>query len=310
MSENLGKNLCIIIPTRNRPHKIFKLLDSILNQKITIRRIIIIDSGSSIESTIKKFNNRLPIEYYRTKLKGQIVQRNIAISKLKKKDTLVASFDDDIILSKGSLKKILKFWKNSSQKKAAVSFNIINEKPITHNFFFGLMGISGNKPGKVLKSGINTSIVSLKKNIKTDWVSGGATIWKKEFLIKYKHEEFVSKWSPCEDLIFSYPIGKKYPLYVCSEAHVKHEHEYDIINNFKYNYYGYVETVWRYYFVKSHSELSLFKFFKAISFMIFIRFLMSIIKLSSKHLQFGLGQLNALVKIFILGKDLKKLLND
>ena len=286
------------------------MLNSIHSQSINVSRIIIIDGGESIKNILKKFTNKLPIEYYKCLVPGQIRQRNLAISKLKSSDLLIATFDDDIVLMPSALENILSFWNNTLVNIAAVSFNQIDEKPIKHNWFLNMIGLTSEIPGKVLKSGISSPIVSIKKNIKSEWVCGGATLWKKEFLTDNVHKETRSKWAPCEDLIFSYPIGKTNSLFVCADAKVKHEHEFDLSIKQKYQYYGYTETVWRFYFVQSHKELSKIAFFRVTLFMILIRLLLFLVTFKLRHFQFGLGQLKAVLKLLRKNKNILELLND
>jgi glycosyltransferase involved in cell wall biosynthesis len=304
-----GNDLCIIIPTKDRPSKISNLLNSIQSQNVLVGRIIIVDGGISIKRDLLKYNNLL-IDYYICNPPGQIRQRNLAISKLDDRTSLIITLDDDIVLMPFALENILNFWNNNPYDKAAVSFNIINEKPLKHNFFFGLIGLTSKIPGRVLKSGLNTPIISIYKDIKTQWVSGGATLWKKEFLTDNVHKETRSKWAPCEDLIFSYPIGKTNSLFVCADAKVKHEHEFDLSIKQKYQYYGYTETVWRFYFVQSHKELSKIAFFRVTLFMILIRLLLFVVTFKLRHFQFGLGQLKAVLKLLRKNKNILELLND
>ena len=61
-----SKDLAIIIPTKDRPEEIELLLKSILNQKLTIGKIIIVSSGIDISSNLDKYFNILPIEHYIT----------------------------------------------------------------------------------------------------------------------------------------------------------------------------------------------------------------------------------------------------
>lgn len=294
-------DIAIIIPTKDRPHKIRNLLNSIHNQTVPCRRIIIVDSGDSILSVVNLFSTILPIEYYQTDLPGQIRQRNMAISKLDDRTKLVATFDDDIVLYPDSFEKMLNFWNfHCPSKTAGVSFNVVNCDPDKHSFIKGLIGLTGPLPGKVLQSGRNTSIVNLRSNIQTEWLCGGATVWRQKILQFYPHEIKDAKWSIYEDLIFSYPIGKKYPLFVCADAKVNHEHVYDQNIKQKYYYLGSVETLWRFAFVRSNLELSFVWFYWNQLATIFGRILLFLIKGEKKHFQFCLGQINGCFKSLYL----------
>ncbi|MBP7507943.1 MAG: glycosyltransferase [Prolixibacteraceae bacterium] len=284
-------NLALVVPTKDRPEKIKNLLESIASQDVALGRIIIIDGGESVEDIVSKFSARLPVEYYRCSPPGQIRQRNMAISKLDGRTCLVCFFDDDIVLMPGALKEMIDFWNTVDPETAGVSFNIINMPPDEHSTVKWLMASSVPQRGKVLWSGRNTSISNLKKNIRSQWLCGGATVWKQDIVVRHMYNPIDSKWAICEDLIFSYPLGKNRPLYVCADAKVRHEHVYDHKVKQKHVFYGRTETLWRLYFVNSHRELSKILFFWNLAALIIARFVMGIFTFNRRHIQFGLGQL-------------------
>lgn len=312
-SKYSGRDLALLVPTKDRPGKMKNLLDSLVLQTLQCNRIIIINGGESIESVVMQYKDRLPVEYYECKPPGQIRQRNMGISLLNEGTKLVGSLDDDIVLMPDAVEKMISFWNTIPDESAAVSFNIVNCKPEKHTWLKGFMGLTGSVPGKVLKSGINTPILSLTKNISSDWVCGGATIWRQEILKKYTNAPQYALWASSEDLNFSYPIGKKYPLFVCADAQVHHEHVYDLRIKRKHRYYGRTETLWRFYFVESNKELSRIAFLWSQITTIIARFIKGTISLQSRHFQFGLGQIEGVVAgltAIVTAKDLKELLNE
>ena len=76
-----GQQICVLVPTKDRPEHVERLLKSLTDQVEPVGRIIIVSSGHDIESTADKFSDKLPIEYHHTSQAGQIKQRNIGISK-------------------------------------------------------------------------------------------------------------------------------------------------------------------------------------------------------------------------------------
>ena len=88
------------------------------------------------------------------------------------------------------------------------------------------------EPGKVMKSGNNTSISNVKESIRCEWLNGGGTVWRQDILKKYPHDEVKSSWAVCEDLIYSYPKSKKYPLYVCQNSKINIEDVSKKLNHF------------------------------------------------------------------------------
>lgn len=302
----------IIIPTKDRPEKIGILLNSIKDQSVDLGRILVIDGGESIKTIIDGFKNDLPVEYYECKPPGQIRQKIMGISLIDERTPLVGFFDDDIVLTENALNEMLNFWNtNNDENTAGVSFNIINAPGHRHNVIKGLIGLSSPEQGRVLKSGMNVSIVAVAHDIKTQWLSGGATIWKKDILKEYPQEDMRGRWAVCEDLMYSYPIGEKHSLYVCSKAKVRHEHVYDHLTKVNHIYYGRTEALRRYYFVSTNKELSqLWFFWHVVSFGI-TRILYGLMCLDERNLKLGIGSLSALIIITvakILGKNIVRVI--
>lgn len=175
------------------------------------------------------------------------------------------------------------------------------------------MGVSGPLPGRVLSSGRNTPIVSVSDDWPTQWVSGGATVWRQEILKDHSHAERNAKWAPTEDVMFSYPIGKEYPLYVCADAQVRHEHVYDLAGKRKFIYYGRTEALWRFKFVESHHELSRTAFLWMQLSTIAARIVAGSVSLQGRHFQFAFGQIEGVLTgllALIRGRDLASVLEE
>ncbi|KAK2620017.1 glycosyltransferase family 2 protein [Leptospira interrogans] len=261
MNKFKSKDICVLIPTKDRLHKIKNLLNSLSNQTLAVGRVIVIASGSDIRKDVLKFKDKLPIEYFFCEPPGQIRQRKMGVSKLTKKTKLVATLDDDIILEPDAIEKILNFWNQVEPETAGIGFNITNMEAHRSNFWKILFYLSSKRPGIVLKSGFPTSIMNVGENIKTEWLNGGATTWRQDILIANIHKKSIdAKWAPCEDLIFSYPIGKMYPMYVCAESKVIHDDI--IISQLTFSqlwYRGEILSIWMIFFVSQYSDLSIFK---------------------------------------------------
>ena len=115
----------------------------------------------------------------------------------------------------------------------------------------------GSRPGVVTKTGYNTDIVNVKKEIQTEWLGGGYTVWSSKILKQHPQFSVDAAYSAAEDLIFSYPIGKKYPLFVCHSAWLLASHigeRQKEITTTKHRYFK--STVARLYFCSQHNELS------------------------------------------------------
>jgi glycosyltransferase involved in cell wall biosynthesis len=297
----------------NRPEKMRSLLDSIAGQTVACGRIIVVDGGASVRDVVMDFADRLPVEYYICQPPGQIRQRNMGIGLLDDRTPLVGCLDDDIVLLPTALEKMLECWNRCPSDTAGISFNIINMAPDRHSWLKGVMCLSSPVQGQVLPSGRNTPILAVTQDTQTKWLCGGATVWRREILTEYRNREAKARWAIAEDLIFSYPIGKKYPLYVCAAAAVRHEHVQDHTRKMKHKYYGRTETLWRLYFVATNAELSRRHYFWMQLTTLTARILMGILLFRPKHLQFAAGQMEGLcvgIKVLVTGQDLSVLVNE
>ena len=255
-----SQDVAFIIPTRDRPNKVNNVLESLVTQTVGCGRIIIVASGEDIEHLVLSFSGQLPVEYHKCEPPGQIRQRNLGIRLLDNQTKLVGFLDDDIILKENALENLIEFWNNNSPKTAGIGFNIVNNQFSQPSKIHSI--VSKIIPaGRVLRSGVNTGIGNIKKSIQTQWLNGGTTIWKQEILNEFRQKEINTNWAICEDLIFSYPIGKKYPLYVCADAKVFHDHKIDVsINDNIQLERGKKWALWILYFVKSNDNLSIFSY--------------------------------------------------
>lgn len=308
-----SRDIAILVPTKDRPHKLNVLLESLAQQTAPCGRIIVIDGGESVRDTVMRFADRLPVEHHLCHPPGQIRQRNMGIALLDSRTPLVGTLDDDIVLLPTAVEQMIRFWNSREPETAGVSFNIVNLSAEKHTWLKGLIGLTGPKPGRVLRSGRNTAILSIESDLKTEWLCGGATVWKQHILRSFNNQERRAQWAMAEDLLFSYPIGKIYPLYVCANAQVRHEHVFDHKIRLKHKYYGRTETLWRFAFVESHKELSRTSFLWMQLGTIAARLLKGTILFEGRHIQFAIGQVEGIVSgllALLRGSDVASLLSE
>ncbi len=302
-------DICVITPTKDRPHKIVNLLKSLSEQTQKVGRIIVVGSGQNIESLVLNYKVLLPIEYYHSELSGQIRQRKLGVSRLDSRTKLVATLDDDIILEVDAIEKLIAFWNTKDIRTAGVGFNITNLKKHKSSLFLALFYSSSEHPGRVLKSGLVTQISNIEKDIQSDWLNGGATVWKQDIILEKIHAKNIdAKWAPCEDLIFSYPISQEFNLFVSSEAKVLHDDISLPQMSFSLNFYrGKVLAYWLFLFVSQNVKLSITAWLIALLANVVGAFFKNIIKLRYRNLgySFGLfyGGISALV-FFIFKVDI------
>ncbi len=257
--------IALIIPTRNRLGLLTKLLQSLQEQTVQANQIVIADgSDQPIESGIKQFSS-LPISYVRVFPPSLPKQRNEGIKALDKDITLVGYLDDDIVMEKDAVEAMLRFWERCSDDIGGSSFNITNNLPLRlslfSKLFFRLFCLSNGRKGAILRSGFSTPVAPVLEDIYTDWLSGGATVWRRQILEEFKYDEWYKGWAYTEDLDFSFTVSKRYKLVVLHSARVQH---FPPPYNLKrLRSFGKTTIKQRHHFVKKHPQLSIPLFYWA-----------------------------------------------
>ena len=302
------KDLAVIIPTKDRPKQVKRHLESLAGQNCELERVIVVASGQDIKDIVLGFKEKLPVEYYRSE-SGQIRQRNLGISKLNDLTKLVATMDDDITYKKNAINNMIDFWNKLNNEVAGIGFNIVNLEKHRYSPLKHLFGMSAKNPGRVLKSGVNTWITNVNQNIKTQWLNGGATVWRKDILLKYKNEPLRSKWAIYEDVIYSYNIGKQHRLYVCSAAQVEVDDSVSYQTKVKFGYFSSNSIVlWRYLFILKNEELSKTNFFLVMMIHVVSNFIKSIFLFKKIYFYKFMGLVNGLIKVLFVRNSIGKLI--
>ena len=252
--------IAYIVPTRNRPRILARLLDSIKIQTVAPDQVIIVDgSDQQIEAEIKPYLN---VSYLRVFPPGLTKQRNEGRKALREDVTLVGYLDDDLVLEKDSTEAMLKFWETAPEIMGGASFNITNFSPGKPILLTRLFCINNGEPGRVLRSGSNIGYDVLTENIYTQWLSGGATIWRRKVFAEFKYDEWYKGHFYFEDVDFSFTVAKRYKLAVIQSARV--DHLPPPVKPQKLTAFIKTHVIQQYYFVKKHKELSLPLFYWSI----------------------------------------------
>jgi glycosyltransferase involved in cell wall biosynthesis len=295
--RSLKNKIALIIPTRNRPELLIKLLKTIKTQSVKPSQVVIVDgSDEPIESQIK--DNLTPNDaYVHVSPPSLTRQRNEGIKQLHDDITLAGYLDDDIELEPGATGEMLQFWESCPPNTGGAEFNIINipEKKPFSDLVRRLFCIDGTLPGKVLRSGFCTSAFPASQDIPCEWLCGGATIWTREILMNYKYDECFSGWAYHEDAEFSYRVFKKYRLFVVHKARVTHNPP--PFNPAKNMALGKMAVINRYYFVKKNPELSVALFYWSAIGEVLLNLLQSVWERNRSGLRIALGNLEGIYHI-------------
>ena len=186
LNRYTGEDVVLIIPTKDRPECLRKLLESIKCQQVLCSKLIIVDSGRSVADVAKNYSDEIPIEYLRSGKSGQLVQKRIGVSHLGGLCRLVGFLDDDMVIEDHALEEMLRFWNRCEENVAGVSFNIVNFKPYKHSWIGAIFGMSSKKLGRVLRSSYNVPTIPVVKDLRAQWLCGGATLWRRDIVEKYE----------------------------------------------------------------------------------------------------------------------------
>ena len=251
-----GHDLAWLIPTKDRPEHVRTLLKSLAAQTVPCGRVLVVATGTNIEDVAMSFRASLPVEYHHSEQPGQIRQRNLGLRQLDDSTPLVGFLDDDLVLEADALERMIAFWNRAHPETAGVGFNIVNAPE------YGARGIARlflrpQEPGRVLRSGYNSRIDAIERDIRTQWLGGGYTVWRRDILERYRQPELKTRWAIGEDIRFSYPVGKNHPLYVCATAKVRLVPTFDQMPpDSVHRYRGRKGSLAAFYFASLHPELS------------------------------------------------------
>jgi glycosyltransferase involved in cell wall biosynthesis len=274
-----AKKTTLIIPTRNRPYFLLKLLKNLKNFKIKFKEIIIIDSSNKeikikINNIIKNFNCKI----YHSKPSTSL-QRNIGLKNKDKRSKYVMFLDDDIIFKKNSFlnlnnkivfheknkSKILGYGFNQNKKTKKNLLENIKKSKISKVF-----GLYSKKDGIVMSSGWQTKILNIRDDTLTEWIPTGAVVFPSKVL-NIKFDENFGKYSYLEDLDFSLNLRKKNyknKFLIVANAIFFHPNDIERIN---FNF-GLIEILNRFLIVRKY-KLNIFYFF----YMSFVKSLMTLL---------------------------------
>jgi glycosyltransferase involved in cell wall biosynthesis len=214
--------IAFVIPTKDRPSDLKKMLNSIAEQEKKPDQIIVVDgSMPTIKNIVDSFHH-LEITYITIYPPSLAIQRNAGMALLRKDITLAGYLDDDIILEKDAIKNMLKFWDKADSNIGGTVFNITNTLPPKWTRIKSIFFLDSPTPGKVLTSGCTSILGNQKKNNSVDWLCGGATVWKREIIGEYYYDEWFKGTGYLEDVDFSFNVKHKYSLFLVANAKLAH----------------------------------------------------------------------------------------
>ena len=242
--------LGFIIPTMNRLEPLNRLLRSIYSQTILPESLIVVDgSDEPLERNLVRHPD-VELIYVREFPPSLTKQRNAGIQNIPAGLSHIGFLDDDLEFVPGSLDNLRSYILGQGGELGGVSFQIIgNPVPGPFHFLLTMMGQSSSTPGKVCKSGFAVGDLGACETYNSQWLCGGATVWRREVLEQFKFDEWFKGYALWEDVDFSFRVSQHYKLAVLTDAKVHHWHQ-GVDSPERALRIGDLEMVDRFYFVQ------------------------------------------------------------
>ena len=257
-------NIAFIVPTKDRPDDIRRMLSSLDAQTRRPDQIIIVDASKNpIAKVVNEFAS-LNIYYNRWSKKPSAAgQRNYGVQFLQDDIALVCFFDDDQILYPDAIETMVAFWEaeingeHGLSRIGATSFFDANWKDarsvrLKNSRLSEKLGLYKRKPGCVAASGWQSLYYGAVKGktLDVEWISSQAIVLQRHLLKEFRFDEFFKGYSYLEDLDFSYSISRNYRIVVVAEA--KFDHAHSLYGRQSAYEFGRAEVRNRKYIVKKH----------------------------------------------------------
>ena len=246
-------SLAVLIATRNRPQNLLRAMKSIAASEPQPAVVIVVSSGDNVSEFINSIQWPFILVHEHILGYGQIRQKQKGIDLLPEYIEWVLFMDDDIQLDSKAIFNALTLKQYFPEPILGIGFGAVSVKKQSVLKSF----TSRKNLGKVTSDGRNLDYASSRRVIPTDWLNG-ISMWNKSILHKYDFPYLDSKYSICEDLIFSYSVSRL--GIIVFEPLCQFSFQFDepkLVNSFdafRANAY------WRTFFVLSNSNLSRFRF--------------------------------------------------
>ncbi|MSQ71298.1 MAG: glycosyltransferase [Betaproteobacteria bacterium] len=249
------ESIAFVIPTKDRPDDLRRMLESLAAQSTQPHQVIVVDgSDPPIRHVVDGFP-ALPLDYVRVFPPSLARQRNAGMQQLRAEITLAGYLDDDVVLEPDAVASMLTCWRAASPDTGGIAFNIVNNPVPGKLGFKRLFGIDHPVPGRILSSGCPSSFWGIEHDIETDWLCGGATVWRRAVISSFPYDEWFIGTGFMEDVDFSFAVRARYRLAVA--AHARLAHYSHPIRADRERLLGKWQVVNRMYFVRKYSTRGL-----------------------------------------------------
>ena len=221
------KKIAFVVATKDRPSDLRRMLASVSEQSCRPSQIVIVDaSAEPVKRIMGEFSNLNIIYIYQT-MPSASAQRNVGIRAVDENVDLIGFLDDDIILESSAVEAMMRFWNEAPKDVCGCGFNLKNFEPsgnegMKYSFLAQWLGLYSKEPGIITKSGWQTMIGTVNRDMYVQWLPSTASVWKKKLFESFTFDEYFEGYSYLEDLDFSFSVSSKCKLAVVADAGFYH----------------------------------------------------------------------------------------
>jgi hypothetical protein len=285
-----SENITIIIVASETTEHLAVTLESLAHQTVAVGSIIITLPALAEESTefqalthlAGSMEERLPLTWLTATETGRRARRSLALANVPQEATVIMMLDEGISLAPEAMANLVYFWNSQTSPPAGVGCNLqlasptdqqeedaisqqhSGEKQEQSSGLRALFSSSDHPPGKLLVNGHNMALHNLSKSRRTEWLPGQAVAWRRDILESYALPRLMNETMSYEDLLFSYPIGREEPLFICASARATQQAAAAPLNFEQAREEGCISVLRRNLLVSTYKNFSLPRFYAMI----------------------------------------------
>jgi glycosyltransferase involved in cell wall biosynthesis len=214
--------IAFVVPTLNRPDDLRRMLASLVAQTRRPDQVIVVDASEPPVREVAEGFPALQVDYVREFPPSLARQRNAGMARVRSDIALAGYLDDDIVLEPRAVQSMLEFWEAAGPDVGGAAFNITNNPAPGGLAVKRLFGVDDARPGRMLRSGCPSTIPPQRVDLETDWLYGGATVWRRAVIEAYPYDEWFVGTGFMEDIDFSYNVRERYRMVVVAGARLAH----------------------------------------------------------------------------------------
>ncbi len=221
-SEVREISLAFVIPTKDRGKDLRRMLASLVAQTRLVDQVIVVDGGGiAVPWCVAEFPE-LQIDYVRLLPPSLSAQRNAGMAMLQAEITHAGYLDDDVVLETDAVCQMASFWASAGVDVGGAAFNVVNMTLSQEAVPRRRLGAGGDGLGMVAPNGLVHELGEVRENLETDWLCGGATVWRREVIENYFYDNWFQGTGFMEDVDYSYGVRERYRLFVVAAARLAH----------------------------------------------------------------------------------------